>query len=199
MDLCSTPNAIPNFSYARRRLLEYYSLLQTTHLTNSVLCSLPLPLSLDPNTPATLPSRLYTLLLLFRDTLSAVVRLPFFLFPLIIHMPVYVMGRIGARLAENEEETQAQNKVAFGLISLAMIYSAAFFFLWAMLWYTPVGAILAGLAVYLVANYHDRMIDGTFISYQSPFLSGTHSFFFSLFSQDYYERYGFNFTRDVRN
>lgn len=75
-------------------------------------------------------------------------------------MPVYVMGRFGAHLVQDEEETQAQNKVAFGLISLFLIYPAAFFFLWALLWYTPFGAILAAVTVYMFAVYHNRMING---------------------------------------
>ncbi|KAF5385969.1 hypothetical protein D9615_002530 [Tricholomella constricta] len=162
VDLFSTPNATPNFNSAKRNLLEYYSLLQSSHLTNSVLSSLPLPRSLDPNTPAPVPSRLYTILILIRDTISALIRLPFFLFPLIVHSPVYFMGRLGAKLVKDEEETQAQNKVVFGLLSLLLIYPAAFFFLWALLWYTPIGALLAAATVYLFANYHNRMIDDNY-------------------------------------
>ncbi|KAF8070166.1 glycerol-3-phosphate-acyltransferase [Lyophyllum atratum] len=159
VDLFSTPNSTSNFKSAKRNLLEYYSLLQSSHLTNSVLSSLPLPRSLDPNTPVPVPSRLYTLLILIRDTISALIRLPFFFFPLIVHLPVYFMGRLGARLVQDEEETQAQNKVVFGLLSLVLIYPAAFFFLWALLWYTPIGALFAATTVYLFANYHNRIID----------------------------------------
>lgn len=162
MDLLSGDTSIPHLQTAKRSLLEYYSLLQSTHLTNSVLKSLPLPRSLNPTIPAPIPSRLFTLLILIRDTLSALIRLPFFLFPLIMYLPVYSMGRLGARLVKDEEETQAQNKVVFGFLSLLLIYPAAFFFLWALLWYTPTGALLAAATVYLLANYHDRMIDGQF-------------------------------------
>ncbi|KAF8893430.1 hypothetical protein BD779DRAFT_1609793 [Infundibulicybe gibba] len=161
VDLFSTPDATTNFTSARRHLLEYYSLLQSTHLTNSVLSALPLPRSLDPNTPATLPSRLLTLFLLIRDSVSILARTPFFLFPMIVHMPVYIMGRLGARLVEDEEETQAQNKVAFGLLALTLIYPATFFFLWALFWYTPTGALLAAGIVYLFAIYHIQMINGS--------------------------------------
>ncbi|KAJ3789571.1 glycerol-3-phosphate-acyltransferase [Lentinula aff. detonsa] len=162
VDLFSTVNVTPNFSSTRRRLLEYYSLLQTTNLTNSILSTLPLPRDLDPHKPVTLPSRLLTLLLFVRDTCSSLVHLPFFLFPLIVHIPVYIMGRFGAHLVEDEEETQAQNKVAFGLLSLFLIYPAAFFFLWALFWYTPIGAILAATMVYMFAIYHNRMITGNY-------------------------------------
>ncbi|KAG6917822.1 hypothetical protein DXG01_000882 [Tephrocybe rancida] len=159
VDLFSGPTTIPHFKTTKRNLLEYHSLLQSSRLSNPVLESLPLPRSLDPNIPAPIPSRLYTLLLLVRDTISALICLPFFLFPLIVHIPVYFMGRLGARLVKDEEETQAQNKVVFGLLALALIYPAAFFFLWALLWYTPVGALLAAATVYLFANYHNRMVN----------------------------------------
>ncbi|TFK74279.1 glycerol-3-phosphate-acyltransferase [Pluteus cervinus] len=162
VDLFATPDATDNITAVKRKLLSYYSLLQTTHLTNSVLSSLPLPRDLDPNTPATLPSRLFTLLLLIRDSISALSRLPFFLFPLVVHLPMYVMGRLGAKLAQDEEETQAQNKVAFGLISLATTYTASFFFLWALFKYTPTGAMLAAITIYLFANYHNKTIDANY-------------------------------------
>jgi len=152
---------VPDFSKRHKRyLLEYYSLLQSSQLTNSVLSSLPLPRSLDPKHSTTIPSRLYTLLILVRDTVPVVIQLPFFFLPLLVHIPVYIMGRVGAKLVEAEEETQAQNKVAFGLVSLLLIYPAIFFFLWALFFYTPLGAVSAGFLVYMLAVYHTRMIDG---------------------------------------
>ncbi|KII92721.1 hypothetical protein PLICRDRAFT_696028 [Plicaturopsis crispa FD-325 SS-3] len=162
VDLFSTADAVPNFTSVKRHLLEYYSLLQTTKLTNSVLSTLPLPRTLDPNHPTPLPSRLRTLLVLIRDSISILVRLPFFAVPLIIHTPVYVMGRMGARLVEDEEETQAQNKVVIGLLLMFMIYPATFFFLWAMFWYTRGGALLAAGIVWLFALYHTKMINDTY-------------------------------------
>lgn len=145
----------------KHRLLEYYSLLQSSKLNNSALSALPLPKTLDPRRAEPLPSRLRTLLLLLRDTLSILIRLPFFLFPLVVHLPAYLAARAAARLVEDEEETQAQNKVVFGLIFLILIYPAAFFFLWALFWFTPVGAIVSALTVWLFAVYHVKMIDGT--------------------------------------
>jgi cobalamin biosynthesis protein CobD/CbiB len=91
--------------------------------------------------------------------MASLARLPFFLFPLIVHMPIYIMGRLGARLAA-EEETQAQNKIMYGLLILLVIYPAAFFFLWALLWYTPTGALLAWATVWLFAVYHNKLVKG---------------------------------------
>ncbi|PBK73412.1 acyltransferase [Armillaria solidipes] len=162
VDLFSTTDATANFVSAKRNLLEYYSLLQSANLTNSVLSRMPLPRSLDPNVPTPLPSRLITLLILLRDTLACLARLPFFLFPVVVHLPVYVMGRLGARLVEDEEETQAQNKIVFGLLSMMMVYPAAFFFLWAFLWYSSAGALAAAVIVYLFARYHNTLIDDNY-------------------------------------
>lgn len=92
--------------------------------------------------------------------MAAIIGLPFFFLPLIVHFPVYAMGRFGARLVEDEEETQAQNKITFGLLSMLLMYGLSFFFLWALFWYTPMGAVLAASLLYLFARYHNQMIDG---------------------------------------
>ncbi|KAI0332305.1 glycerol-3-phosphate-acyltransferase [Cubamyces sp. BRFM 1775] len=162
VDLFSTPDLVPNMNAIKRHLLTYYSLLESTHLTNAVLSSLPLPATLDPRQPVPLPSRLFTLSLLIRDSIALLIRLPFSIVPLVIHAPAYVMGRVGARLVEDEEETQAQNKVVFGLLLLLMIYPAAFFFVWAFLRYSPVGALVAVAFVFLFAMYHNRLIDDNY-------------------------------------
>ncbi|KAF7315927.1 PlsC domain-containing protein [Mycena indigotica] len=162
VDLFSTPDPTPNFKSVNRRLLEYYSLLQSTKLTNSVLSNLPLPRTLDPNRPTPVPSRLLTLLILLRDSFVMLLRIPFFIFPLVMYLPVYYMGRVGARLVKDEEETQAQNKLVFGMISMFLTYPAAFFFLWSFFLYTRVGAVMAAATLWLFARYHDTMINANY-------------------------------------
>ncbi|KAH9041152.1 hypothetical protein EDB84DRAFT_1475145, partial [Lactarius hengduanensis] len=146
VDLFSTIDAGP----------ELPSCAPSAQLTNSVLSSLPLPRSLDPSQPVALPSRLFTLLILVRDSLASLVRLPFFFVPLIVHLPAYVVARLGARLAIDEEETQAQNKVLFGMFFLMLIYPITFMVMWAFLWFTPIGAILSATLVWLFASYHNK-------------------------------------------
>lgn len=160
VDLFSTPDVTSNAAMVKRRLLEYYSLLQSSKLNNSALASLPLPKSLDPRRTEPLPSRLRTLLLLVRDTTSVLIRLPFFLVPLLIHLPAYLAARAAARAVEHEEETQAQNKVVFGLLFLLVIYPAFFVFLWALFGRTFIAGIIAFSTVWLFALYHVKMIDG---------------------------------------
>ncbi|KAJ7049910.1 hypothetical protein C8F01DRAFT_1180895 [Mycena amicta] len=162
VDLFSTSDPTPNFKSVKRRLLEYYSLLQSTRLTNSVLSNLPLPRTLDPNRPTPLPSRFLTLLIIIRDTISMLIRIPFIVFPLFMYAPVYYMGRLGARLVQDEEETQAQNKVLFGMLSTFLTYPLAFFFLWSFFLYTRVGAVMAVTTLWLFARYHDTIINANY-------------------------------------
>lgn len=163
VDLFSTKDATVNYKSVRRHLLEYYSLLQSTHLTNSVLASLHLPATLSPTRPTPLPSRLFTLSILIRDTLAVLIRLPIFFLPLLLHLPVYIIGRRAARLSEHEEETQAQNKVVFSLLLLLLIYPATFWILWAVLSYSSTGALVAALTVWAFAYYHTRLVNDNYV------------------------------------
>lgn len=87
------------------------------------------------------------------------VRLPFFAIPLLAHAPAYAVGYWGASLVEDEEETQAQNKVVFALLLLVLVYGSMGVFVWAVLGYAPVGALLATAFVTLFARYHNSMIN----------------------------------------
>ncbi|PSR72628.1 hypothetical protein PHLCEN_2v11512 [Hermanssonia centrifuga] len=100
--------------------------------------------------------------MLVAESLSMLVRLPLFIVPLLVHAPVYFVGRLGAKLVEDEEETQAQNKVVFGLLLLILMYGSIGVFLWAMLWYTPAGALLAAGFVFLFAKYHNTLINDNY-------------------------------------
>ena len=185
VDLLSNPDLTPNAHNVKRRLLEYYSLLESARLTNSVLSSLPLPRTLDPNQPVPLPSRLYTLMILLKDTLALGVRLPFFLFPVIVHLPVYLLSRLGAQLAIDEVESQAQNKVVIGgAILVLFIYPTAFFLLWAFMMYTPLGALISAGIVWLLAVYHNRLILGVL----PPISKYPSSPFLQWKTLDHYER-----------
>ncbi|KAI6010515.1 glycerol-3-phosphate-acyltransferase [Pisolithus marmoratus] len=163
VDLFSAKDATVNYNSVRRHLLEYYSLLQSTHLTNSVLASLRLPATLSPTHPTPLPSRLLTLSILMRDTLAALIRLPTFFLPLLLHFPVYIIGRRAARLSEHEEETQAQNKIVVSLLLLLLIYPATFWVLWAVLSYSSTGALVAALTVWAFAYYHTRLVNDNYM------------------------------------
>lgn len=125
-------------------LLRLNEALASASLTNQSLGGLRLPRDLDPRTDITLPSRLGTLWNLIKDSASSLIRLPFFFFPLLLHLPAYVAAKLTVRLINPvEQESYAQNKIVFGLILLALIYPALFFALWLLLFLSPVGAILA--------------------------------------------------------
>jgi glycerol-3-phosphate O-acyltransferase / dihydroxyacetone phosphate acyltransferase len=159
----STPDLTAKYNSTKRKLLTYYSLLEESHLSNSALSSLPLPDALDPKRTVAVPSRLRTLAVLIGQTLTLGARLPFFAVPLMIHVPAYYVARLGAKMVEDEEETQAQNKVVFGLFLAYVAYAILGIFIWASFSYTTLGA-LAGLGIiYTMAWYHNSLIDGTFL------------------------------------
>jgi glycerol-3-phosphate O-acyltransferase / dihydroxyacetone phosphate acyltransferase len=76
---------------------------------------------------------------------------------------MYVMSRYGVKMVEDEEETVAHNKVIVGLLLSLVTYPAMFFVLWAHLWNTPVGALVAAGTVWLFAVYHNKLINGTIV------------------------------------
>ncbi|CAE6366655.1 unnamed protein product [Rhizoctonia solani] len=163
IDLFSGPNKSPLFESTRKALLKYYSLLQSAKLSHEALADLPLPRTLDPSVEAPLPSRLSTLAVLLKDTIATTIRLPFFVLPALIHLPAYVLCRMLARMVEEEEETQAQMKIFGGILAMViMTYPVIFMFLWAFLWSTPIGALLAAGIVWLIAIYHVSMIDDNY-------------------------------------
>ncbi|CEL60758.1 hypothetical protein RSOLAG1IB_03997 [Rhizoctonia solani AG-1 IB] len=163
IDAFSTPNSSPLFESTKQALLAYYSLLESSKLTHEVLADLPLPRTLDPSVETPLPSRLSTLAILLKDTIATTVRLPFFVLPALIHIPAYVFCRMLARMVEEEEETQAQMKIFGGILAMAILtYPIIFLFLWAFLWLTPIGALLAAGFVWLIAVYHVSIIDDNY-------------------------------------
>ncbi|KDQ07170.1 hypothetical protein BOTBODRAFT_120414 [Botryobasidium botryosum FD-172 SS1] len=162
VDLFADCPTFRTYATAKSHLVAYHALLTTTGLTNSSLSTLPLPRVLDPAHPAPLPSRLLTLGVLLRDTLGFLVRLPFFAIPLLLHFPAYVLAKIGAGMVEDEEETQAQNKIVFGLLFLIILYPTLFYFLWALLRLTTIAALFAACTVWWFAVYHNRLIDDNY-------------------------------------
>ncbi|KAL7418530.1 hypothetical protein Q5752_006988 [Cryptotrichosporon argae] len=140
-------------------LVTYNRLLFSSRLSNTALTEVPLPRTLDPSARVSMPDRLSTLLLLVRDTLACLIRLPFFLLPMLFHIPVYLIGIFGASMAEDELETQAQMKIFLGLALSFLTYPVVFFALWAMFRQVPLGAAVAAGGVWLLGQYHTALID----------------------------------------
>jgi glycerol-3-phosphate O-acyltransferase/dihydroxyacetone phosphate acyltransferase len=109
VDLFALPNPSPQLITLKRLLLSYRSALLTTRLTHYTLSSVPLPISLDPSVVTPLPTRFRALRTLSWSTVKCIVRLPFFLVPMIVHAPIYAVGRWAGRA--KMEEDRAQNKV----------------------------------------------------------------------------------------
>lgn len=160
VDLFASPEPSRSLRRLRRLLNTYRDALHSTGLSHLSLSSLPLPATLDPDVPHPLPTRFRVLGSVLLSTLSCLVRLPFFLLPLVVHLPVYTFARYASSGAL--EEDQAQNKVAIGLVLALATYAALFAVVCALLWtsITWGGAIVVALVgtIAFVA-YHNRLVD----------------------------------------
>ncbi|WRT70150.1 uncharacterized protein IL334_007144 [Kwoniella shivajii] len=157
VDLFTTPNE--NIQSLKPLLATYHRLLTSSRLSNSVLSDISLSSTLDPSLPIPLPNRFSTLFIFIKDTLSCLLRLPFFLVPMLIHLPLYVVGQLGATLAEDELETQAQMKVFVGIVFSLIYYPTIFFVLRGFLDGFALGVAVAGLTIWGLGRYHSALID----------------------------------------
>ncbi|KAJ9115588.1 hypothetical protein QFC20_000913 [Naganishia adeliensis] len=166
VDMFSPPTPIKQLQELKDLLNKYNRLLVTAKLTNNELSDLPLPESLEPSSTTPLPTKFSTAWLLLKDTISSAIRLPFFLIPMVVHLPIYVMARMGANIAKEEMETQAQMKVAFGLLFSLAVYPVIFFALWVLFGFTSVGALIAGVLVYGFNTSHRSMVDANYTRFK---------------------------------
>ncbi|WVQ84664.1 hypothetical protein IAT38_006819 [Cryptococcus sp. DSM 104549] len=157
VDLFTTPH--PKIDSLKLLLATYQRLLTSSRLSNAALVGLKLPRQLHPSTVTSLPSRFSALGLLIKDSLGCALRLPFFIVPMLLHLPMYFVGVYGASLVEDELETQAQMKVTFGLILSFLTYPVLFFSLWGLIKHWAVGAAVAAIAVWGLGRYHSALID----------------------------------------
>lgn len=149
----------PRIDKLKETLVAYRRLLFSSRLTNDGLTDLPLPKALDPSRDVPLPGRLRTLALLIKDTIVSLLQFPFFIIPFLAHIPVYIIGTLGAGLAEDELETQAQMKVFLGCFFSLVWYPIIFFILLRLFRAVPLGTALAAGGVWLLSRYHSALID----------------------------------------
>jgi hypothetical protein len=149
----------PKIDHLRTLLGTYRNLLFASRLSNHTLADLPLPKNLDPSRPVPLPGRLRTLAILVKDTVICLAQFPLFILPFLFHIPIYITGILGARMAEDELETQAQMKMFLGVFFSFITYPITFFiFLW-LFAAVPLGMAFAAGAVWLIGKYHTALID----------------------------------------
>lgn len=158
VNIFSNPSPSPQLSALKTLLLAYQSTLQTTKLTHYTLSSVSLPSTLDPSIPHPLPSRFRALRSIILLTISSALRLPFFIIPFIVHLPIYVISKYSLRISKKEEDI-SQNKIMLGLILAVVTYSTLFVTAWMMLFLTPVGAFFAFGFTWLFVVYHNSIID----------------------------------------
>ncbi|ORY54383.1 hypothetical protein BCR35DRAFT_310386 [Leucosporidium creatinivorum] len=168
VDLFSPSSApSPEKASLQHLLLAYSASLEQTGLTHSALAAgVPLPPTLDPAVPHPLPTRAKVLGSLMWSTARSLGTLPFFIVPLLVHLPIYLVGKWSLRLSALEED-KAQNKIAISLILALFTYFALFLTAWALLFLTPLGAVGAFAIVWLFAVYHNTLIDDNYNKFKT--------------------------------
>ncbi|SCZ94813.1 BZ3500_MvSof-1268-A1-R1_Chr12-1g03675 [Microbotryum saponariae] len=162
VDLFATRTPSPELRQLTNLLLAYHKALRDTSFTHYSLSGVPLPDKLDPNNKHDLPTRMRVLGHLLLSTGKAMLRLPFFAAPLIVHMPIYLMGKYSLRFSDLQED-HAQNKIAVCLVLSMATYVTLFFLAWAFLFIAPYGFILAAIFVWLFAVYHNSLVDDNYL------------------------------------
>jgi glycerol-3-phosphate O-acyltransferase / dihydroxyacetone phosphate acyltransferase len=148
----------------KQLLLRHNALLHLHSLSSSSLGPVPLPPSLDPTASVPLPNRVSTLFGLLKASARSLAHLPFFVFPLAVHTPIYLAGKLASYASNiDEQESFAQNKIVVGLVVLALVvYPTLFLLVWALFLLSPVGAVVAATFVWLLAVYHTRSVDANY-------------------------------------
>lgn len=161
VDLFAVADTDPRLLTLRDLLLAYRAALLQTHLSHFGLSGVSLPDSLDPSVPFPMPGRIRVLGHLLKSSLASFVRLPFFLLPLLVHLPIYVVGAYSVYLAELEED-RAQIKIALGLVLAIGTYVALFSLACVGLVWVPLGFVAAAVFVVCFWLYHQRLIDDNY-------------------------------------
>lgn len=165
IDLFANPEPFSPLFSLKQTLVTYQAYLTNARMENASLSQIPLPATLDPSRPIPLPTRFSTLAILVKDVLSTLIRIPFFALPFLVNLPVYFMARWGAKLVDDEKETQAQMKVMFGLLVSALVYPTVAIVIYGLAF--RAGSILGGLIglgitalfVYGLGISHRSLID----------------------------------------
>ncbi|KAK4048505.1 hypothetical protein OIV83_004673 [Microbotryomycetes sp. JL201] len=166
VDLFATAPHNPKLAGVRDVLLAYQQSLRTCSLTHSSLTGVPLPAKLDPAVPHPFPTRFKVLMGLMWSTCASLSALPFFVVPLVVHLPVYLVGKYSLRFSDVDEDI-AQNKISLGLVLAIIVYLSLFAFVWTLLVVVPLGGVLAAFIVWLFVVYHNILIDGNYNKFKA--------------------------------
>ncbi|CAG8605419.1 12815_t:CDS:2, partial [Ambispora leptoticha] len=132
----------------QKDLLTYNDQLQQLNLTDFEICKY----SKDRITPVS------ALTSLTGQFLSLFLQAPFFLPGLIIHLPVYALGKLVA-LREKYEESRSQDKVFIALALLPLLYSLLFYNLWSWTGFSLRGFWATTIIIPTILFYHYYLLD----------------------------------------
>jgi len=95
---------------------------------------------------------------LIRISLKLLIELPLFLPGIIIHSPVYLLGK-AAESVEKFTESIAQDKIALALGLLVPLYSTLFYQIWRWTRFSFGGFLLGTFLIPTFVRYHMAMLD----------------------------------------
>ncbi|SJL15209.1 uncharacterized protein ARMOST_18695 [Armillaria ostoyae] len=97
VDLLS--NSVPlNIQKTKQILLEYYVMLQLTHLTDPIISSLPIPWALDPDVSGSPIQRILALLALSTSTILSLIHVPPYCLSLVMQPSSFILTAVGSWL-----------------------------------------------------------------------------------------------------
>ncbi|KZV88082.1 acyltransferase [Exidia glandulosa HHB12029] len=153
-DLFATKD-IPAVREAKKDLVAYFALLEHVGTSHTVLSSV-FPFAHQPSgTRAFLFAAFSTLL-----------HLPLFALPLVLNIPTYFAAMRGSKLAGDEVEARAQNKIIFGLLARLAVHSACAVLLAKAPWQLGVGWMRAFVVTAIATWLHSRLIDGNYMRWR---------------------------------
>ncbi|KAJ1980484.1 hypothetical protein H4R35_001104 [Dimargaris xerosporica] len=164
-------DADPSVQKLRDRMLAYHHQLNELRLTDRDLVAYTQQRRNAEALPPT--ASLWTALVpamglpLAIKALGLVLEIPLSLPALLIHLPIYALGKIGERW-EQYEESKAQTKIIATLLFALPTYSALLGFVWLYVCHgTLTGLVLSLAAIVLFASYHLAYVDQRYATWKA--------------------------------
>ncbi|KAK0488172.1 hypothetical protein EDD18DRAFT_1359859 [Armillaria luteobubalina] len=99
-----------NIQNTKRILVEYFIMLRLTNLTDSIISSLPVPRSLDPDVPGSPIHRILALLALSTSTILSLIHVPPYCLSLVIRPSSFILTAVGSWLIRKPVPDQLRRR-----------------------------------------------------------------------------------------
>jgi len=138
---------------AKKQLVQYLALLEAVGTSHTVLADVhPQPTtSLQPS-----------LLRLLSFAFSSIIQFPPFALPFALHLPTYIAASQAPRLAGDEVEAIAQNKVVLGLLAQVVTFPLFTYILSRSVWVPQLRSWRALAFTAALVFLHSRLVDANY-------------------------------------